>query len=180
MSNESVTSHRHNDYVGTDANSARIPGAEKATTGHSYTAVFPKETPSDHQQQSAPRRVEEHLPPPTGRDRPPAHDQGPSADQIRAVQNSELQARAEGGLESLAQPRVGDVVIDRDPYAERTAVGDTLTGATSQDVHSGLGHPGAGMSSKEMHHDGQQKRKRQEQGTDQFGNGQIPREEPPY
>ncbi|TFK47499.1 hypothetical protein OE88DRAFT_1810975 [Heliocybe sulcata] len=180
MSENAATSHRHNDYVGNAANADRIPGAEKATTGHSYVAVFPKETPPQQQQNAAPRHVEEHLPPLTGRDRPPAHDNEPSADQIRAVKNSELQQRAEGGLESLAQPRVGDVVIDRDPYAERTSVGDTLTGATSKDVHTGLGHPGSGQTSKELHNDGMAHRKKQQQGTDQYGSDAIPREEPPY
>ena len=37
-----MTSRRHNDYIGSDANAGRIPGAEKATTGHHYVSVFPK------------------------------------------------------------------------------------------------------------------------------------------
>lgn len=37
-----ITDQRHNDYVGSDANIGRIPGAEKATTGHHYIEVFPK------------------------------------------------------------------------------------------------------------------------------------------
>jgi hypothetical protein len=32
-----------------------------------------------------------------------------------------------------------------------TSAADTLTGATSADVHTGYGHPGDGMSSKERH-----------------------------
>ena len=40
MSN--ITDQRHNDYVGSDANKGRIPGAEKATTGHHFVEVFPK------------------------------------------------------------------------------------------------------------------------------------------
>jgi hypothetical protein len=28
----------------------------------------------------------------------------------------------------------------------------TITGATSSDVHTGLGHPGQGQTSKELHH----------------------------
>ena len=49
MSNSAgITDQRHNDYVGTDANIGRIPGADKATTGHSYIEVFPKgEKPID-------------------------------------------------------------------------------------------------------------------------------------
>ena len=43
MSNSAgITDQRHNDYVGSDANVNRIPGAEKATTGHHYIEVFPK------------------------------------------------------------------------------------------------------------------------------------------
>lgn len=30
---------------------------------------------------------------------------------------------------------------------------DTLTGATSGDVHTGLGHPGQGQTSSELHHE---------------------------
>ena len=37
-----ITDQLHNDYVGTDANVGRIPGAEKATAGHLYIEVFPK------------------------------------------------------------------------------------------------------------------------------------------
>jgi len=80
----------------------------------------------------------------------------------------------------LAQPRIGGIVVDQDPYAERTAVGDTLTGATSKDVHGGLGYPGLGQTSKEVHNDGMPHRKRQPLGKDQFGSNEIPREEPPY
>jgi len=32
-----------------------------------------------------------------------------------------------------------------------TSAADTITGATSADVHTGLGHPGSGQSSKELH-----------------------------
>lgn len=45
-----------------------------------------------------------------------------------------------------------------------TSAADTLGGATSADVHTGLGHPGQGMTSKERHHDGSQTRSRQGQG----------------
>lgn len=37
---------------------------------------------------------------------------------------------------------------------ETTGAAETIPGSTSGDVHAGLGHPGAGMSSKEAHHDG--------------------------
>ena len=68
-------------------------------------------------------------------------------------------------------------VVDRDPYAAQARASDTLTGATSGDVHGGIGRPGAGMSSAERHHDGQAHRKRDRQGMDQYGRGEIPRDE---
>lgn len=37
---------------------------------------------------------------------------------------------------------------------ETTSAQDTITGATSGDVHMGHGHPGSGQSSNELHHDG--------------------------
>lgn len=42
MSQRNVTDTRHNDFVGGDASRGRIPGAENATSGHFYVAVFPK------------------------------------------------------------------------------------------------------------------------------------------
>ncbi|KAF2657654.1 hypothetical protein K491DRAFT_594533 [Lophiostoma macrostomum CBS 122681] len=42
---------------------------------------------------------------------------------------------------------------------------ETLQGATSQDVHTGLGHPGQGQTSSELHHDGQHTRTKQGLGT---------------
>ncbi|KAK3702983.1 hypothetical protein LTR37_014713 [Vermiconidia calcicola] len=42
-----------------------------------------------------------------------------------------------------------------DPESEQAHASDTIGGATSGDVHTGLGHPGQGQSSKELHHDGQ-------------------------
>lgn len=38
----SITDGLHNDYVGGEASAGRIPGAEKATTGHFYEGVFAK------------------------------------------------------------------------------------------------------------------------------------------
>lgn len=37
-----------------------------------------------------------------------------------------------------------------DPDSEQAYATDTITGATSGDVHTGLGHPGAGQSSSEL------------------------------
>ncbi|RAL05521.1 uncharacterized protein BO80DRAFT_421544 [Aspergillus ibericus CBS 121593] len=51
----------------------------------------------------------------------------------------------------------------------KTSAGDTLGGATSQDVHTGLGHPGSGQTSSELRHDGQSGRKGQSAGLEQVG-----------
>ncbi|EED82736.1 predicted protein [Postia placenta Mad-698-R] len=181
MSGESITSQRHNDYVGGDASQGRIPGANKATTGHQYASVFPKEN-----------RPEEHLPPPTGRDAPPAADVPPQGRNIRQIipgdQQQNVTSDDRSHLERLTAARTIDApyplppapgshtVIDRDPFATPTTAGDTLTGATSADVYNGLGHPGSGMSSAEAHHDGREHRKRQGQGVSTLGSGEIPRE----
>ncbi|KAI9709117.1 MAG: hypothetical protein M1820_003563 [Bogoriella megaspora] len=58
-------------------------------------------------------------------------------------------------------PPLQDYSSNVDPEAERTSAADTLGGATSGDVHTGLGHPGQGQSSAERHHDGQSHRKHQ-------------------
>lgn len=52
-------------------------------------------------------------------------------------------------------PPVAKYQSEADPQSGSAAAQDTLIGATSADVHSGLGHPGAGQSSKELRHDGQ-------------------------
>ncbi|PIL27657.1 hypothetical protein GSI_10809 [Ganoderma sinense ZZ0214-1] len=67
-----ITSGPHNDFVGGDASKGRIPGAEKATSGHFFVSVDPSPGQMRHEQ-----RAEEHLPPPTGRDAPPAGDVAP-------------------------------------------------------------------------------------------------------
>ncbi|RAH79801.1 hypothetical protein BO86DRAFT_390712 [Aspergillus japonicus CBS 114.51] len=51
----------------------------------------------------------------------------------------------------------------------KTSAADTLMGATSQDVHTGLGHPGSGQTSAELRHDGQPGRKRQTAGLEKVG-----------
>ncbi|KAI0342264.1 hypothetical protein BDW22DRAFT_1429128 [Trametopsis cervina] len=166
-----VTDTRHNDFVGNDANVHRIPGADQATTGHHYVAVMPKEGP-DSRSASGINRADEHLPPPTGRDRPPRGigqpvapaEQGSIGERLTTVQ-SQPQPQPQP-QEPLPGTRV---VIDRDPFAERTSAADTLTGATSQSVYGGIGKPGSGMTSQELHHDGHAHRKRGQHGTDQFG-----------
>jgi hypothetical protein len=65
-----------------------------------------------------------------------------------------------------------DTLVDHDASAASPVVASaesTLGGATSGDVHKGMGMPPGGMSSQERHHDGQIGRKRNRQGVDQFG-----------
>ncbi|EKM79069.1 hypothetical protein AGABI1DRAFT_106677 [Agaricus bisporus var. burnettii JB137-S8] len=69
---------------------------------------------------------------------------------------------------------LGDTIIDSDASAESGLNNSAFPGppssATSQDVHQGLGHPGSGMTSKEVRHDGrQQTHKGQGQGAVQWG-----------
>lgn len=67
------------DIIGTDSTNVRnIPGAEKATTGHTYVVADPASLTHSEDDgkgwQTAgheERKIEEHLPAPTGIDRPP-------------------------------------------------------------------------------------------------------------
>lgn len=67
---------------------------------------------------------------------------------------------------------ISDVIIDTDagsaPSEEDTSEfrGPELS-TTSKDVHQGFGHPGSGMSSKEVRHDG--KPHREKEGASQLG-----------
>ncbi|KAI0073658.1 hypothetical protein K474DRAFT_1649276 [Panus rudis PR-1116 ss-1] len=170
--NTSITDQRHNDYVGSDANVGRIPGAGNATTGHHYVEVFPKGA-----------RPQEHLPPSTGRDLPPkgvtpsqeyalARKIAPSEKKATTTNrdNTFTERQTTNQVRPLDPAPDSNTVIDNDPYATPTTAGDTLTGATSKDVHAGIGKPASGMTSAEMHHDGHQHRKRNLQGTAQYGN----------
>jgi len=181
-----ITDQRHNEYVGGDASSGRIPGTEKATTGHNFVSVFPKEDQPQKAKSGGVRRPEEHLPPPTGRDAPPAsYAPPPVGDNIREVVRGEQPRTTRQRAGPSPPPHIPKLplapapdsitVVDRSPYAEPTTAADTMTGATSQDVHRGYGAPGSGMTSAEMHHDGQQHRKRQGQGVETYGQGEIPR-----
>ncbi|KAJ8521853.1 hypothetical protein ONZ45_g1507 [Pleurotus djamor] len=68
-----------------------------------------------------------------------------------------------------------DTLIDKDaslPQSEENTYLDPsgeYPGATSADVHGGYGHPGQGMSSKELRHDGKIGRKGGGQGISQWG-----------
>lgn len=52
-----------------------------------------------------------------------------------------------------------------------TSAQDTLPGATSADVHTGIGHPGSGQSSAEVEHDGKSHRARDRQGLQGLAEG---------
>jgi hypothetical protein len=79
------------------------------------------------------------------------------------------------GRQAKGSPVLLDTLVDDDASADNG--GDYLTatstfpGATSHDVHRGLGVPAQGMSSKELRHDGQPGRKHHGQGPEQFGEG---------
>ena len=67
-------------------------------------------------------------------------------------------------------PHVGEVYYRNDASLdERTSASDTLTGATSADVHYGHGQPVQGETSAQIYHDGQAHRKRQGGGVEQHG-----------
>ncbi|KAH9852456.1 hypothetical protein C2E23DRAFT_921093 [Lenzites betulinus] len=184
-----ATFGRHNDFVGGDASKGRIAGAEKATTGHHFVSVDPFGPGGPGQQ-----RAQEHMPPTTGRDAPPSGGVAPGTRTSGPVRLGNLESDILTAHATTARPATPPLsqlptsaqplapapdsrtVVDRDPWAAPARAGDTLTGATSQDVHGGLGHPGAGMSSAERHHDGSAHRKRRMQGVDGFGAGEIPRE----
>lgn len=51
----------------------------------------------------------------------------------------------------------------------RTYPEDTLTGATTQDVHRGLGHPGSGQTRTEIRHEGAHHRTKQSSGLEGVG-----------
>ncbi|KAJ6467579.1 hypothetical protein C8R47DRAFT_1000069 [Mycena vitilis] len=63
------------------------------------------------------------------------------------------------------------VVIEDASAGPDEATGPTneFPGATSKDVAASTGQPGSGMSSKELHHNGQPGRKREKLGFDQYG-----------
>ena len=79
------------------------------------------------------------------------------------------------GRQPQGSPVLLDTVVDQDASADNESdyltAQSTILGATSRDVHQGLGVPAQGMSSKEQRHDGQPGRKRQGGGVEQFGEG---------
>ncbi|TFY60172.1 hypothetical protein EVG20_g7519 [Dentipellis fragilis] len=181
MSDFSVTSQPHTDFVGDDTNINNVPGATKAATGHHYTAAQPTNMPENahHGRQAAQerpttqmpleRRPSEHLPPPTGRDNAPKNDLPPLGSNIRSVIAGDQHPTPPPDMPGL--PPISTPVFDPDASATPTHAVDTLGGATSADVAQPwqTGHPGGGMSSAEMHHDGLPHRKRRGQGTEQYG-----------
>ncbi|KZP05213.1 hypothetical protein FIBSPDRAFT_877774 [Athelia psychrophila] len=71
----------------------------------------------------------------------------------------------QAGSNPSPAPVTLDTYIDEDASAPHTSAADTLTGATSQDVHKPLGD----MTSKQEHHDGHDGRKKMGDGVDQWG-----------
>ncbi|KAI9752750.1 MAG: hypothetical protein M4579_005506 [Chaenotheca gracillima] len=63
---------------------------------------------------------------------------------------------------------LNSAAADNEPEAQTTA-SSTLGGASSGDVYQGLGHPGQGMTSSELRHEGEHHRKRQGQGLTGVG-----------
>jgi len=68
-------------------------------------------------------------------------------------------------------PPMKDYSDDADPESERASAQDTIPGATSADVHTGLGHPGQGMTSNELRHDGMKGGKHQSVGLEGVASG---------
>jgi len=176
-----ITDQHHNEYVASDANKGRIPGAEEATSGHHFISVFPKEGP--HKESRGEKRAKEHLPPPTGRDQAP---RGVQRETIPPVQGNTSNSTFTSHLPTIHKPLTpppykapvprapapgSRTVIDTDPYEAPATAAETITGSTSGDVHGRIGKPASGMTSAEMHHDGHQHRKRSLQGKDQYGTG---------
>lgn len=62
-----------------------------------------------------------------------------------------------------------DVERSHGKESTKTTAESTLRGATSQDVHRGLGHPGVGQTNTEIRHDGQHGRKHQSNGLEGVG-----------
>ena len=66
-------------------------------------------------------------------------------------------------------PPVANISNHADPESEQASATDTITGASSADVHTGLGHPGAGQTSSELRHDGENTRKSPGKGLQGVG-----------
>lgn len=65
---------------------------------------------------------------------------------------------------------VNELAADENEMSQiSTAADDTMGGATSKDLYHGMGKPVQGQSSLELHHNGRPGRKREGEGTTQFG-----------
>lgn len=69
-----------------------------------------------------------------------------------------------------------NVLCGHGKESTQTTAGDTLMGATSQDVHTGLGKPLQGQTGVEIAHDGQHGRKKQAAGLEGVGASHVNRE----
>ncbi|KAH9941208.1 uncharacterized protein BXZ73DRAFT_42241 [Epithele typhae] len=194
MSGKDVTIGRHDDFVGTDSNKYRIPGAEMATSGHHFIAINPGGASTTRPSSSSATILTSVRRPPQsrnngnptlrGRKSRPRPARRPLPSEILAERAAHPRAPSpprhlHEAQEPLTPAPDSRTVVDSDPFAERTWASDTLGGATSADVHRGLGRPGGGMSSKEARHDGKAHRARERQGLEQYGRGEhaLPRDE---
>lgn len=66
-------------------------------------------------------------------------------------------------------PPIANMREDADITSEQAYAEDTITGSTSADVHTGLGHPGQGQTSAEIRHDGEKGRKNPGKGLQGVG-----------
>jgi hypothetical protein len=100
-------------------------------------------------------------------------EQGGPTERLTTARNAEPSAQFHSFQQQPLQPAPDSrTVVDDDPWEAPPTASETLRGATSQDVYSGLGKPMQGMTSAELHsngHHGVGHRKRSMQGTDQYG-----------
>ena len=62
-----------------------------------------------------------------------------------------------------------DVERSHGKESTKTTAGDTITGATSEDVNRGFGHPGVGETKTEIRKEGEHGRKRPSNGLEALG-----------
>ncbi|KAI0318064.1 hypothetical protein OF83DRAFT_1118015 [Amylostereum chailletii] len=106
-------------------------------------------------------RAEEHMPRTQG-------SQLPLGQNVREI-IPPAQQPTPSDEPQLGLSPIGTPVVDPDVSAPPPKASDTLTGPTSAELHTGLGHPGSGMTSHEVRHDGKAHRKREGGNVQQYG-----------
>lgn len=84
-----------------------------------------------------------------------------------APEDSSYTARMED--KTGGQANNPDVERSHGKESTKTTAESTLRGATSKDVHRGLGHPGVGQTNNEIRHNGEHGRKHQANGLEGVG-----------